>query len=98
MVDEPVAAGLVVDVVDDPEVGGALELVEPGPGGAAPAADVVEEARVPAPGKPLRVRLADFVWKLRTPMSPAAVAAITIGARLIEDFLSTLSSGPNLSA
>ncbi len=67
-----------------------------GPGGGPAATDV--EGRAPnrrAPGRPPRVRLADFVWKLRTPTSPAAVAAMTIGARLIEGILSISTSGPS---
>jgi hypothetical protein len=81
--DEFAVVGLVVDVADDPDVGGAAEPVDPGPGGGPAATDVEEEPRLEAPGRPLRVRLADFVWKLRTPTSPAAVAAMTMGARLI---------------
>jgi hypothetical protein len=93
-----VVAGLVVDEADDPEVGGAPEPVDPVPGGGPAATDVEEEPRLPAPGRPLRVGLADFVWKLRTPTSPAAVAAMTIGARLIEGILSISTSGQSLLA
>ncbi|HVA03826.1 MAG TPA: hypothetical protein VMU64_08750 [Acidimicrobiales bacterium] len=91
-------AGLVVDVADDPEVGGAPEPVDRGPGGGPPATEVEEEPRLEAPGRPLRVTLADFVWKLRTPTSPAAVAAMTMGARLIEGILSTSTSSQSLLA
>ena len=84
---------LVVDGADDPDVGGAPEPVDPGPGGGAAARDVEEEPRLEAPGRPPRVRLADFVWKLSTPTSPAAVAAMTMGARLIEGILSSVHIG-----
>jgi len=73
----------VVDVegVSDVDVGPA-PLV-PWPVGGPAATEVVGEVRVTeAPDKPPRVRLAGLVWKLSTPASPAAVAPITIGARL----------------
>jgi len=98
LVDELVEDELVAEVADDPEVGGAAERGEPGPGGGPAATDGVEDPRVAAPGRPLRVRLADFVWKLRTPTSPAPVAAMTIGARLIERVLSTSPSSLSLPA
>jgi len=91
-----VVAGPVVDVADDPDVGGTPEPV--GPGGGPAATDVVDEPRLEAPGTPPRVRLAGFVWKLRMPTSPAAVAAMTIGARLIVGILSTSTSGQSLLA
>jgi hypothetical protein len=47
--------------------------------------DEVGEFRVvDAPGKEPSVRDADFVWKVSTPASPAIVAPMTIGVRLIE--------------
>jgi len=96
--DELVVPGLVVGGAGDPDVGGAPEPVDPEPGGGPATTDVVEEPRLEAPGRPGRVRLADFVWKLRTPTSPAAVAAMTIGVRLIERILLTSTSGQSLLA
>jgi hypothetical protein len=72
------AEGVVVEGEDDP-----VEL-DPLFGGDAAATEVGEEPRVAA----LRAAVpsvsgADFVWKLSTPASPATVATVTIGARLI---------------
>jgi hypothetical protein len=87
---------VVVGVPDVPDVGGELGAAPPGPGGEPAATDVEGETPVEVPGSPPRVRLADLVWKLRTPASPAAVATMTIGARLIERALSTSASDPSL--
>jgi hypothetical protein len=97
-VDDGLVVEGLVDVADDPEVGGAPEPVDPAPSGGPVAADVEDEPAFEAPRRPPRVRLGDFVWKLRTPTSPAAVAAMTIGARLIEGSLSTSTSGQSLLA
>jgi hypothetical protein len=73
------AEGVVVEAEDDP-VG-----LDPLFGGDAPAAEVGEEPRVAAAllAAVPSVSGADFVWKPSTPASPATVATVTIGARLI---------------
>jgi len=82
-----VVAGTVVGVVDE---GGGLVPVDPVFGGAPAVVEVVGEPVVAdAAGNEPSVRRADFVWKLRTPASPAAVAAMTIGVRLICGHLSS---------
>ena len=74
--------GTVVGVV---VWGGELPLVAPWFGGDPLVLDVVGGRVVAdAPGMAPRETGADFVWKVRTPASPAAVAAITMGVRLIE--------------
>jgi hypothetical protein len=70
----PAPAGLVPGegVVVDADGGAPATLVEG------------EEPRVAeAPGSEPRARDADLVWNVRTPASPAMVAPITIGARLM---------------
>jgi hypothetical protein len=72
--------GIVVEV----DVGGELPALEPVPVGEAGTVDVGELGVVETPGRAPSVKGADFVWKASMPPSPAMVAPITIGVRLIE--------------
>jgi hypothetical protein len=73
------AEGVVVEGEDVP-VG-----LDPLFGGEAAATEVGEAPRVTAALRAAvpSVSGVDFVWKLSTPASPATVATVTIGARLI---------------
>jgi len=90
-----VVEGTVVGVVD---VGGELVPLVPRPGDE-PAVVVVagEPVVAEAWGSPPRARRADFVWNVSTPARPAAVAASTIGVRLIQSSLDSCENGSRSS-
>jgi len=79
--DDGPGGGVVVEL----DVGDELVPPEAPPAWVAAGREEVAGFRVvETPGREPSVSDADLVWKARTPASPAMVAPITIGARLIE--------------
>jgi hypothetical protein len=72
-----VVLGVVVGAVDEGVV------VDADGGALATLVDGEEPPVAEAPGSEPSVREADLVWKVSTPASPAMVAPITIGVRLM---------------
>ena len=79
-------------------VAGGLEPAVVGDGDEPAGAEEVGEPLVAvAEGSPPRMGRGPLVWKLKTPIRPAAVAAITIGARLIPNPPGAMSVASDLS-
>ena len=86
-----VVVGLVAGVVVGLGVVGEVVVVDAG--GAPGALEEEEPPGEETAGSEPGVREADLVWKLSTPASPAMVAPITIGARLMGSWSSAWTWG-----